>query len=241
MIYIGRIRDIDDDLKEGRVKIEIASVTEGLTKEEMFWCYPKTQLHEGSFRTPKIDEIVFVEFLNDDLYNGLYWHFQNISEEVKQILKDSYQMTKILFYDTEANTYIFYTQTRGIVISNVESSIEVRKDKSIFLSQSGGGVIHLKDGNISIGTENKSKESAVLGETNEKTLNEIVSTFESIQNTMKTNLKALSEGSKSNPHTMHLVPLFEKFSIEIDTKLKTDISKIKELIPETKSKIVTLD
>lgn len=240
-MYLGRIKNIKDPLFRGRVKIEIADVSEGLSDEDNFWCFPKEQLYKNMFRTPKVDEVVLVEFLGDDLYSGVYTLLHSVSDEVEEILKESYDNAKIIYYDEIANTHIFYTDEKGLMISNNGSFINILKDNSILLSEIEGKKIHLKGGNISIGSINKSEESAVLGETNEKVLEEINTTFEKMGDSIEQNLNALSEAAKGNVHTGLLIAPFKKFATEIKTLIGSQKEAIAKIIPETKSKIVTID
>lgn len=240
-MYLGRIKDIKDPLFKGRVKIEIADVSEGLANEENFWCFPKEQIYENMFRTPKVDDVVLVDFLGDDLYSGVYTLLHVLSKEVEEILKESYDNAKVLYYDEIANTHIFYTDERGLMISNNGSLINILKDNSILLSEVDGKKIHLKGGNISIGSLDKSEESAVLGETNEKALKEINDTFDKMGNSIEKNLNLLSEAAKGNVHTGLLVAPFKTFATEINTLINNQKSAIAKIIPETKSKVVTID
>lgn len=241
MIYLGRVRSIDDPLFKGRIKVEIADVTDGLEIADLMWCYPKKQDFANELRVAKEDEIVLIEFFNGDKYNPMYSFFHTLSDSAIEILKESYEGAKIVYHDEELQTSIFYTQEKGLFIDNQGSIIQIRKDKSIFIAENEGKSIHLNEGNISIGKETKSDESAVLGESNESVLNLITETFGELSNILDTGLKQLSTVAKGNPHTMPLSTPLESLANNLKSMLEEKTNQLKNDIPETKSKVVTID
>ena len=173
--YVGKVVDIEDPIKIGRVKVEVFGFWEGLDVALIPWATPLQSITAGSdtgggfYSVPKLNSIVNVKFDNGNTYCPQYTCIQRISDELKEEISASYENAHSVIYDTESQpgpVKIFFTEEKGLMLDYNGSQVNIRNDNTIYIEHKGGKVIHVQDNHISIGKENESDEPATLGEKN---------------------------------------------------------------------------
>lgn len=139
--YLGRVLDVNDTKKEGRIKVKVFSVFDELETESIPWAYPTNNFTGGSFTgggsfsLPKIGSIVKIHFEKGNIYKP-YWGFiYGLTENLKKLLSDeNYTKAHSLIFDEETRTFIYKTQEEGMVIKNTENYINL-SDNEVVIRQ----------------------------------------------------------------------------------------------------------
>jgi len=158
--YCGIVKDVEDPLKLGRVRIEVFGFFEGLDPTLLPWAIPASNITGGSvsgggfYSVPKVDSLVNVKFDNGNIYCPIYTFIQRISNELKDEISASYTNAHSLIYDTTTDGFlkVYFTEEKGLMIDYKKSQINVKPDKSIVVQNaSGDGVFEmLDDGTMNI-------------------------------------------------------------------------------------------
>jgi uncharacterized protein involved in type VI secretion and phage assembly len=111
--------------------------------------------------------------------------------------------------------------------------------ESITFWKSDKRVIEINKNGISMGSASKSSQPAVLGDDNEKTLNEIIDKLNDIA-TFLTVYATTGNTASASGTTAPLAPAYSKLLADAQT-LATSLQTIKDLPSKTKSKVNTLD
>ena len=187
-IYIGKVVDINDPLKIGRVKLSIFGKYDELDIVSIPWAFPVNHLNSGFLNIPTLGELVNCFFENDDELIPFYSSNIIINDNIKEKVSTDYPKVWSLVNndklgvnadggeDTKRVLEIYYTETQGLIIQKNDTIVNLRNsDESIFIKNGKTGkVVHLSENGISLGTEEKSKEMAVLGDTLENLLNDFI-------------------------------------------------------------------
>ena len=157
--WLGKVVDINDPNKEGRVRVNVFGKFDSLTNEQIPWARPSTRTSagsesgSGSHSVPKLNSIVGIIFDNGNIYEPEYYTFQHLSDEAKSEISDSYDNSHILIYDTvtSGGLKVFFTENKGLMLDYQSVQINIKNDKSIFITNPNGDIIELKnDGNHTI-------------------------------------------------------------------------------------------
>ena len=156
--YIGRVVYNQDNTFSGRCKIQVYGVFDELEIEDMPWIYPKASSvfssarGFGSISVPKIGSIVRVNFHND-VYSGEYSSIQNIDPALIDEIKDDYENTHVLLYDSDKELIVIYQPMTGYKMSLGGSMIKIDSDGSIQLKhRNNSNVVELTENKINITT-----------------------------------------------------------------------------------------
>ncbi len=248
----GVVIDNDDPKKIGRVKVRVNGYYDEIDESHIPWALPKNVAFNRLDPPPK-ESIVNIDFIEGEIMTPVWYTFNGKSSSDMDIPEDQYVNSAVLLYkDLEeyASTGIvklLFTEDDGLTLEykkddNV-SHIQLRKDNTIYLKNSNfDKVIHISNESISLGTEDKSKEPATLGETNHKALdktNDAIKKLSGIvESYAKTMVSICSKSSILTPLVSPNIKLNSKLSSEISNKAYKDN---KNFYPKTKSKIVSLD
>ena len=244
MVYEqGEVLDAKDSNRQGRLKIKVFGRFDELENDYIPWFEPgeiltsSNETGGGFLNLPKVGSIVNVYFPENDIYNGVWFHHNKISEPLKEKLdsEEAYEDFNILYYDVLSNFYIYRLGNEGegfyirlgsddeesdqIVIWN-NSRIEVKNadgktfaldseedfiklehdngsvftidaemcqishnnnstmtfmdDGTIRVTHKDGKVLDIKSNQISLGKEDESSEQAVLGNTADDVLQQMI-------------------------------------------------------------------
>jgi len=249
--YCGVVKDIEDPLKIGRVKIEVFGFFEGLDPTLLPWAVPSSNITAGSnsgggfYSVPKLDSLVNVKFDNGNIYCPIYTFIQRISNELKDEISASYENAHSLIYDTESQPgpiKIFFTEETGLMLNYNESKVNIRPDNTVYIEHSGGKIIHIQDNHISIGKEDESDEPATLGEKNVTALDALADEINNLAKAVESFGKQQAIIVGSIPPLSPLGAQLSKLSaamIPIQTVIGSPIKSTK--IPETRSSTVSVD
>ena len=163
--WLGEVVDIEDPLKDGRVKIKVFGKFDELETELIPWATPYTTFTGGSetgsgfFSPPKLNSIVGVKFDNDNIYEPIYYNHVHLSDDLKTELDSSYENAFSLIYDTvtEGGFKIYFTEgesgsgTTGLVFNYKDTIVNIKNDNSFEVrNPNGDNVEILNDGTINI-------------------------------------------------------------------------------------------
>jgi hypothetical protein len=158
--WLGEVVDIEDPQKIGRIKVKVYGKFDQIPTEDIPWAYPANNTTASSasgggfFSVPKLGSIVSIRFDSGNLYHPEYYFVQKISDEVKAEIENSYENAHIIVYDTvtEGSLKIFFTEEKGLMLDYQESQINIKNDKSIFVTTASGKseVELLDDGTLNI-------------------------------------------------------------------------------------------
>ena len=134
--YLGKIVDIKDPLYQGRARIEVFGIFDGLPAEDLPWAEQIAGLSfggnfgGGNMSIPRLGSIVSVHFEDDNYYKVSYHFIKEISNDLKTELREdnSYEGTQAIIYDAEAQPGILkmiYTRKKGLVFQLGDATIQL--------------------------------------------------------------------------------------------------------------------
>jgi len=158
--YVGVIEKVDDPNFEGRCKIRVFGVFEDFDKEigniptdDLPWAYP---LHEmrfgkagsGVFSSPRKDTKVKV-FFDGDIYTPRYYTNEELSDQLKELLKNDYENFNSFVVDEDEKLKIYYAKKTGYIIELDEKIINLKPNNSITIQLKGQtAALEFKDNDI---------------------------------------------------------------------------------------------
>lgn len=157
--WLGKVVDINDPKKEGRVKVKVFGKFDDLDIDVIPWARPATRITAGSasgsgfHSVPKLNSIVGVYFDNGNIHEPEYYMLQHISDELKSEIENSYENAHSLIYDTvtEGGVKVFFTEEKGLMLDYKEVQINIKNDKTVVITNPNKDIIELKnDGNLII-------------------------------------------------------------------------------------------
>lgn len=245
-VLLGKVVDIEDPEKLGRIRCEILGRTVGIQKDSLPWYHCLTRLKD-SHDLPKVDEIVEISLIDDDIHRG-YWNF-SLFDERFEISDDDYKSAKVLLrrwledWEDEGILQIQYTKTDGLLIQLKESKFNIRRDGTVHIfSEKLGKQIDLSEDQISLGSVGKSAEPAVMGDkNNECHTKQADYTKWLAEEVLAPGFQKLSTTASSNPYTSPLAPVFMEISSKIKGGSPGKYNDIKSFLPELLSELVSLD
>lgn len=242
-ILYGKVVDIKDPKKLGRIRCEVFGRTDGIEIDHLPWYLPRR--NKDSHDLPKINEIVEVHLLEDDILLG-YWKLKHTSTELV-LSDDDYESAKILLYrnlEDWSDTGILdisYTKTNGVMIKLDETFVNIRREGTIHLySQLLGKQIDISSEQISLGSIGKSKEPSVMGDQN-VTAHEMQADYSNWGFKEIANHCNQLAASCTNPYTLPLKPIFTALATSLNSQSPIKNNDIKTFLPETLSLLVSLD
>jgi hypothetical protein len=182
--WLGEVVDITDPLKIGRVKVKVFGKFDQIPTEDIPWAYPgnnstgSSATGGGFFSVPKLKSIVSIKFDQGNLYHPEYFFNQQISDEVKAEIENSYENAHIIIYDTvtDGKLKIFFTEEKGLMIDYKETQINIKPDKTVNITTVEAVNVKCKDlivehsNTIELGKG--ATEKLVLGDTFMKLFNQ---------------------------------------------------------------------
>lgn len=246
-IYFGQVVSISDPLKTGKIRVRVIGVYDNIPEEHLPWALPE-DYSDDTHSLPPIGSTVFIKFINNDIYYPVWYQIRG--KEVN-LDDDDYQSGEILVqkdlskYQDSGKLIIRYLKSSGLELvlgDNDDSTIIIRKDNTVYL-QNGktGDVIHISDKGISLGSQDESQQSGVLGENNQDSLNDLNDFINAIANTLSTGLTGISTVAASNPYTAPLAAPLNQLKAQVETIKAQYYQPNKSGFAKTLSKKITLD
>lgn len=134
--YLGKVVDIKDPLYQGRARIEVFGIFDGLPIEDLPWAEQISGLAfggtfgGGNMSIPRLGSVVAVEFEGNNYYKLNYHFIKEISKDLLDELREdnSYDGTQSLVYDSEAQPgtlKMIYTRKKGLVFQLGDATIQI--------------------------------------------------------------------------------------------------------------------
>jgi hypothetical protein len=200
--YLGTIMDPNDPNYEGRCKILVHGVYDGLSTDDLPWANPATKstyfgtTGSASISIPKKDTLVVVYFNHGDIYSPEYFQIQELAPDLQSQLKadtGDYLNSHYIMWDGDVYLRIYFTKKTGMMIDYQNSQINIKPDKSIIIQNASrkGIVEMIDDGTMNITQDNNIniKCNAVTNLTVTKDINVKTSAKLNIESTNETTIK----------------------------------------------------
>lgn len=134
--YLGKVVDIKDPLYQGRAKINVFGIFDGIPTEDLPWAEQIAGLSfggdygGGNISIPRLGSVVAVHFEDNNYYKISYHYIKEISKDLQAELKEdnSYEGTHALIYDSEAQPgtlKMMYTRKKGVVFQLGDATIQI--------------------------------------------------------------------------------------------------------------------
>jgi hypothetical protein len=134
--YLGKVVDIKDPLYQGRARIEVFGIFDGIPSDDLPWAEQIAGLSfggdfgGGNITIPRLGSVVAVHFEDNNYYKMNYHYVKEISKDLMAELKEdnSYEGTQALIYDSEAQPgtlKMLYTRKKGLVFQLGDATIQL--------------------------------------------------------------------------------------------------------------------
>jgi hypothetical protein len=135
--YLGVIVDIADPLKQGRARVRVFGIFDGIPVEDLPWAEPGTACEYfggggggGAVSIPRVGAVVYCSFEGENYYK-LY--FDTIKEFCPELIdemneENSYEGFHSMIYDTEAQPgalKLFYSRKKGLVFELGDAKVQL--------------------------------------------------------------------------------------------------------------------
>lgn len=246
--YWGTVVSVDDPEKASRVQIKVKSVFDLIPDEHLPWAMPR-YIDSQSHDLPAVGDLVMVKFLNNDIYFPTWFRIRKKSENLSD---EDYKSSSVLIekdlakYDLDGQLSVRYTQSEGLLLELQRdgnmSQVIIRNDNTVLLKNAKTGrIIHISNESLSIGSEDKSQQPAVVGDDNHTAFDMVNDTIHKLSQLMDKHLEQLSKVAKSNPYTSLLSLPLKIYKKEVKLEIDKLHKKNADFFPETKSTIATID
>ena len=166
--YLGVVVDNKDPEFKGRAKVRVFGIFDELADADLPWSHQRFEqsygLGGGSGRisVPKLGSVVHVQFNNGNYYSPEYKAVQELSPDLIDEIRNSYDGAHSLIYDGIERLKMYYTVEKGLVIDLKESKIIIRNDNSILITHADDTAsIELKGGKITKYADQEIENTAV--------------------------------------------------------------------------------
>ena len=220
----GRVLEINKN-NPGQIKIEAPGLFSKQHIQQLPWVYPFFTGHTNQFSKPIVNQEVWV-LNNKENPSQLYWFLKNEDqfkeiEKFEEITKDTNVECVVHREVGSGWATLYFSDGQGWIIRhNSDSIIQIRKDGSILLENPNetNRSIDICNNSISLGKKGGSDHPASLGD-------KVQECFDLIQQCLKT----VKQAAAGNAYTSNIATAIGSFP-----------DKLKNKIPETLSKEVTL-
>ena len=165
--FLGRVAFNEDPTFSGRCKIQVFGLFVTFEIENIPWFTPQYSTvfssgnGFGNLSVPKVGTIVRVRFPFGNIYSGEYSNIQNIDPALIEEIKDDYQNTHVMLYDSEKDLIVIYQPMTGYKMWLGGSMILIDANGSIQLKhKNNSNVIEVNDNNINIATTGEGGSNA---------------------------------------------------------------------------------
>ncbi len=163
--YIGKVIYNKDPDYSGRCKIRVYGLMDDLTDDVLPWFTPINSCvfsgkGNGMISIPKIGTYVRVRFANGDIYSGEYTAIQNLDPALINEIKDNYENTHVLCYDSDKDFYAMFQPSKikdgkqdgkGFKIYYNDAIIQITPDGRIYCQTAEGeSIIEMNGQDIKI-------------------------------------------------------------------------------------------
>ncbi len=153
--YLGVVVDNKDPEFRGRAKVKVFGLFDEVPDGDLPWAHQRFDMSfgegggSGRMSVPKLGSVVHVQFNNGNYYSPEYKAVQELSPDLIDEIRASYDGAHSLIYDGIERLKIYYTVQKGLVIDLKDSIINIKNDNSILIQHANsssmmefkGGVI----------------------------------------------------------------------------------------------------
>ena len=180
-IYIGEVVDIKDPKKEGRAKIKVFGLFDGIETEDIPWATQKNGIMfgrggNGMLSIPRLGSVVTVEFDGQNYYRMVYHGEWNTSPDLKAEIENSYEGAHALIYDNDAEPgplQLFYTKEKGLnfILGDAKIQLDTQNDGELrVVIEMGNDQVRMEDNKVIVNSNNielgeRAIESVIKGNT----------------------------------------------------------------------------
>lgn len=108
-VYFGIVEDNNDPRKQGRLKVRVQNVFDGIPLAHIPWSSPYIVPNGKSFSIPSVGKIVNVTFDNGSIYAPYYIYTEkfniNLQDKLESLGDDDYDNFNALFFDHRTQIY----------------------------------------------------------------------------------------------------------------------------------------
>jgi uncharacterized protein involved in type VI secretion and phage assembly len=213
--YRGFVGSNEDPEGWGRIQLRMPQFYGN--KVYQYWAWP---VGLSMYDIPEEGDMVLVRFENGDTDHPLWEHGH---WNKKKPRPEAAKSTKQRVFQTPSGLRMVFDDEEG----------------KITLWKADDRVVEINKDGISWGTAGKSKEPAVLGDSNEKVLNDIISKLDTLSKSM-VEFATTGNTASASGTTAPLAASFTKLLADAQ-QLQLAIQELKKTPKTTKSKVVTLD
>ena len=166
--YLGVVVDNKDPEFRGRAKIRVFGTLDDIEDADLPWSHQSFEMSyglgggSGRMSVPKLGSVVHIEFNNGNVYAPEYKAVQELSPDLIEEIRASYDGAHSVIYDGIERLKMYYTVEKGFVIDLKESKIIIRNDNSILITHADdSSSIELKGGKITKYADQEIENTAV--------------------------------------------------------------------------------
>lgn len=242
---MGTVINNKDPEKQSRLQVKIPGFNDNVPDDQQYWIEKATAGINNTLDIPLIDDVVYIIATNGQL-RWRYLDFFNKEAMDQFIGDDDYLKSVVLTYKnldqfkSEGHLFVGWADSTGYRVIKDQARFEMRKDNSI-LMHDGKKCIHINEERISLGSENTSKEPAVMGDQNHTALKMLNNTIKSLANLTQNMFNQQAEKALTSPYTAHLAPNFRAYGANFKSRADQMCADNEAHFPKTLSEIVSLD
>ena len=164
--WIGIVINNTDTTFSGRAKVRVFGVMDGIPNEHLPWASPInsgifSELGSGNVSVPKLGTFVRIQFNNGDIYAPEMLAIQNIDQSLIDEIKEDYDGTHVLLFDTVEDLKIIYQRSAGLLVYLKESFFQISSDSMITLQHADtDSIIQMESDIIRVVTKNEVEVTA---------------------------------------------------------------------------------
>lgn len=167
MDIYGVVVDIKDPEKRGRARVRVFGKFDDLDVEDIPWAEPGygssfgDKGGTGMLSIPKMDAVVKVHFDNGNIYQPRFTDIVEVSPDLIEAIKDSYEGAHSLIHDAQEDLQIFYTREKGLTLALKGSRVNIASDNAITIEHvDTSAIIELRGGTCTITTDSEIEMTA---------------------------------------------------------------------------------
>lgn len=237
-IQTGIVESVDDPNQAGRIKVRVQGQHDNMTTEQLSWSSPAgistfSGNGGGSISIPRVGSHVRVKPVGNDPKELEYLGCIQPDPDMLNEIKDDYQGSTVLMYDSAVNASIRVQPNNGMILTFKGSRIQILPDNTIIIhygEDSSATQIQLSQGKIDIQAQNQINLST-SGNINLEADNITLNAKSSVQ------LKGSMPGDCA-VNGKQLVTLLSTLAAQIDTKNPMSFGLCQQLVNCTKNAIL---
>lgn len=233
--WLGIVINNNDPDYSGRCKIRVFSLMDDIEDDFIPWFTPITgsvfsSNGAGNISIPKIGTLVRVTFSGSDIYAGEYTAIQNVDSDLIEEIKNDYQGTHVLLYDSSQELLVIFQPNSGFKIYYKESYFQITPDNMITLQHASNKAnIQILEDSIT-----------VAANTNIDIASNNININSDITNISSSQITSIGNGS-STTHAVSaepLITLLQLMANAIDAKTPSSPGTCRSLVDSLKPAII---